>query len=230
MDFALIGIPYDESQTLRRGSSKSPDVFRETFPKLETHISGINLSESFIEDLGNLTKNDLENLEINKFPVILGGDHSVTLSGVKSVKPETIVIFDAHPDLEDKDDHSGITRKLIENGYNVVLFGVRTISKSESDYMKENNIKIASLEDLKNINSKIYLSIDLDILDPSIISVGNPEPDGLTFKEIIDAIKIIAKNLIAVDFVEFIPDNETKNIIASKLVYSALAEIVKSIQ
>ncbi len=224
MDFSLIGIPYDETQTLRKGASKAPDILRNIFHKMETYINGVDLTESFIEDLGNIKKEEFK--KPKKFPIILGGEHTITKHCVKELKPETVVVFDAHPDCEDSDGHTGVVRRLIENGFNVILFGVRIISKKEQDFINENKIKIASLDELKNVKGPVYVSIDFDVLDPSIMrSVGNPEPSGLTFDQVIEGVKCL-KNIIAVDFVEFTPENEFDEIMAGKLIYKIIAEII----
>jgi len=242
MNFQVLGVCFDKTQTLRKGAAKAPNYLRKVFPKLETFISDIDLSQYFIEDLGNVYPKNIDDvfnkinskLKANKFPIILGGEHSISFACVKALKPTKFVSLDAHPDCENKNDHTGVTRKIVEEigANNVLLYGVRTISKSERKFIDENKIKIANLRDLANINKPTYLSIDLDVLDPSVLSaVGNPEPDGLTFNDVLDAVRALAKNLIAVDFVEFTPDNNYVNsIIAGKLIYSTLAEIIKARQ
>ncbi|MCD6476937.1 MAG: arginase family protein [Candidatus Aenigmarchaeota archaeon] len=233
MNFILIGLPYDETQTCRKGASKAPNMIRNIFPLLETYIDGIDLSEHFIEDLGNFSKDNLNEIDINKFPIILGGEHSITEWMVDKLKPDNVVIFDAHADCEDSEKHDGVIRRIAEKGFNVYLVkqGFRCMSKEEKKYLDTNKIKIIDIQDLKNIKGKIYLSIDLDVLDPSILpTVGNPEPDGLKFKELIEYIKPIIPNLIGFDVVEFTPfekDNETYLIIVGKLIYKIMSEVVK---
>jgi len=229
MDFVLIGIPYDESQTFRKGAAKAPDLIRGIFPKLETYIKGVDLTEHFIEDIGNINIDD--KIETDKFPIILGGDHSITLNCVKQLKPENVLILDAHPDCEDTNDHGNIGRKLAEAGFNVYLIGPRIFSKEETRYLKEGKVKIITKDQVKDLKD-LYLSIDFDVLDPKLMpAVGNPEPDGLEFKEVVEIVKEAAPNLVAVDFVEFTPvekDNEIYLSVAGKLIYSTMAEIVRT--
>ena len=101
----------------------------------------------------------------------------------------------------------------------------KKFSKNIIDLLKR--IKKDEIKNLKNV----YLSIDFDILDPKLMpAVGNPEPDGLEFKEVIDIVKEVVPNLVAVDFVEFTPvekDNDIYLSIAGKLIYSVMAEIIK---
>jgi len=228
MDFTLIGIPYDKTQTFRKGAARAPDMIRGIFPKLETYINGVDLTEHFIEDFGNISIDD--EIKTDNFPIILGGDHSITVPMVKQIKPENVLILDAHPDCEESEGHDGIARQLAEAGFNVYLFGPRVISKKEEEYLKTGKVKIIAKNDIKNLKN-VYLSVDFDVLDPKIMpAVGNPEPDGLTFQEVVDVVKEAAPNLIAVDFIEFTPtkkDNEIYLSVAGKIIYSAMAEIIK---
>lgn len=237
MDFELLGILLDR-KSFRRGSHNAPIEIRRVFSRMETFINGIDLQEHGLIDLGNiLPKNynelisEAKNRLNQKFPIIIGGDHSVSFVGVKTINPKVFVSFDAHPDCESGElSFKSVTRKIAEEGYRTILYGVRSFSKNEWGYIKTNGIKIASLEDLKKINEPTYLSIDFDVLDSSIMpAVGNPEPNGLTFSEVLDGIRALAKNLVAIDFVEFVPtDDITHTLIAAKLIYSSLAEVVRS--
>jgi len=240
MNFELLGICLDRKQ-FRRGSDKAPYELRNAFLNIETFLDGIDLQEHWLKDFGNIIPNSYDDIEkqikskisSKSFPIILGGDHSITLPAVKAIKPKVFVSFDAHPDCDGDDiTAKSVTRKIFENGFNTVLYGVRTVSKKESEFLKKNKIKISTIEDLKKINEPVYLSIDFDVLDPSIMpSVAYPEPNGLSFKEVLDAVKALSKNLIAIDFVEFVPtENITCTLIAGKLIYSSLAEIIKSLQ
>lgn len=236
MDFSLLGICLDR-KNFRRGSDKAPFEIKRIFPQLETYINGVDLQNVWLKDLGYIEPNNYEEIinhikNIKNFPIILGGDHSITHPLVKAVKPKVFVTFDAHPDCENKDlCFFSVTRKIAEDGFKTYIYGVRCFSRAEWEYINNNDkIKIATLEDLKAINEPTYLSIDFDVLDSSLMpAVAIPEPNGLTFNQVLEGIKALAKNLIAVDFVEFLPtENITYTLIAGKLVYSTLAEIVKA--
>ena len=237
MDFELIGILLDR-KIFGRGSHNAPIEIRRIFPRMETFINGIDLEDHGLVDEGNILPKNYDKMIIearvrinHKFPVIIGGDHSVSFVGVKAMKPKVFVSFDAHPDCEPGElRYDTVTRKIAEEGFKTVLFGVRSFSKKESEFIKTKNIKIANLEDLKNINEPTYLSIDFDVLDSSIMpAVSNPEPNGLTFSEVLEGVKALAKNLVAIDFVEFVPTkNTTHTLMAGKLIYHSLAEIVKA--
>ena len=237
MDFELLGILLDRKH-FGRGSHNAPIEIRKIFPQMETFVNGIDLQEHGLIDLGNILPKKYNEIiaeakiKLNqKFPIIIGGDHSISFVGVKTVNPKVFVSFDAHPDCEPGElSFKSVTRKIAEEGYKTVLYGVRSFSKNEWDYIKTKSIKIASLEDLKKINEPTYLSIDFDVLDSSIMpAVSNPEPNGLTFSEVLDGIGALSKNLVAMDFVEFTPTkNITHTLIAGKLIYYSLAEIVKA--
>ena len=237
MDFLLLGICLDR-KTFRRGSDKAPFEIKRIFPELETYINGVDLQNVWLKDIGYIEPNNyneiinhIKNNIQNRFPIILGGDHSITYPAVKAINPKVFVTFDAHPDCEDeKISFKSVTRKIAEDGFKTYIHGVRCFSKKEWEYINKSNIKIATLEDLKSINEPTYLSIDFDVLDSSIMpAVAVPEPNGLTFNQVLEGVRALAKNLVAVDFVEFLPtENITHTLIAGKLIYSTLAEIVKA--
>ncbi|MFH0896859.1 MAG: arginase family protein [Candidatus Bathyarchaeota archaeon] len=236
----MIGICLDR-KPFCRGSDKAPYEIRSAFSNIETFVDGIDLQDHWMKDYGNIIPKDYDDIEeqlkgkldSKSFPVILGGDHSITLPAVKALKPKVFVSFDAHPDCDGSDlTPKSVTRKIFESGVKTMLYGVRTVSKEESEFMKKNGIKIATLEDLKKINEPVYLSIDFDVLDPALMpSVAWPEPSGMTFQQVLEGIRALAKNLIAIDFVEFIPsENITYSVIAGKLIYSSLAEIIRTLE
>jgi len=237
MEFELLGICWDK-KPFRNRADKAPDEIRKVLPFVETFQSNIELADYMIRDLGNIKPKSYKEMEIEverklgkSFPIILGGDHSITFSVVKKIKPKVFVSLDAHPDCEPLNlCYWSVTRKISELGIKSFVYGARCISKNEDIFIREGKVKLASLEDLKKINEPIYLSIDFDVLDPSIMPAGGyPEPNGLTFKQVLEAVRTVAKNVIAIDFVEFIPDNtDSSPFIAANLIYSVLAEIIKS--
>lgn len=235
MDFSLLGICLDR-KIFRRGSHKAPFEIKGIFPQLETYINEVDLQSIWLKDLGYIEPNSYEEIinrvkGIQNFPIIIGGDHSITYPAVKAVNPKVFVTFDAHPDCENKDlCFLSVTRKIVEDGFKSYIYGARCISKEEREYINNGKVKIATLEDLKAINEPVYLSIDFDVLDSAIMpSVAVPEPNGLTFNQVLEGIRALAKNLVAIDFVEFLPtENISYTLIAGKLIYSALAEIIKA--
>jgi len=240
MQFSIIGICLDRKQ-FRRGSDKAPYEIRNAFLNIETFLDGIDLRDHPLKDFGNIIPQNYDDIEKQlkdkivpkSFPIILGGDHSITLPAVKVLKPSIFVSFDAHPGCDgDNLTPKSVTRKIFENGFKTMLYGVRTSSKEEAEFMKKNQINISTIDDLKKITEPVYLSVDFDVLDPSLMpAVAYPEPNGLSFNQVVEGIKALAKNLIAIDFVEFIPsENLTYASIAGKLVYSSLVNIIKTLE
>jgi agmatinase len=237
MDFSLLGICLDR-KAFRRGSQMAPFEIKKVLSQMETYVNGVDLQDVFLNDMGCLEPRNYEEVEdfvrkmpIKGFPIFIGGDHSVSHPLVKAIKPRTFVSFDAHPDCEDKDlCFSSVTRNIAEAGFKSYLYGARCISKEEEAYLKTKKVKVASLKDLKKIKGPIYLSIDFDVFDPSIMpSVAVPEPRGMDFEQVLKGVKALSSRLVAVDFVEFLPsENVTYTLIAGKLIYSVLAEILKT--
>ncbi|MFH1968005.1 MAG: agmatinase [bacterium] len=182
-----------------------------------------------------LSKKINEIISLNKFPVILGGEHTIAfgaLMGVKEVyKNFSVLHFDAHADLRDsfegnKFSHSCVMRRAqeLKEVKNIVQVGIRNISNekkegSEFDFFKKNpqQIKIFWAKDknnwkindiLNNLAKDVYLTFDVDVFDPSIMpSTGTPEPGGLYWQEVLDILKqvFLKKNIIAADVVELCP-------------------------
>ncbi|MBU1062343.1 MAG: agmatinase [Candidatus Omnitrophica bacterium] len=184
-----------------------------------------------------------------KFPVILGGEHSVTIGAVRAMKKHykdlSILYFDAHYDLRDKHkgsryNHACVARRLIEISP-VIEAGVRSLSKEEFDFLPDKNVKVIKMLDMmkrpdwekdvkKYLSKNVYISVDLDVLDPSIMpSVGTPEPGGMGWYGLLRGLrKIIAdKKIVGFDVVELSPikDMISPDFTAAKLVYKMLGYV-----
>ncbi len=242
----VLGIEYDESQTFRKGAAKFPELFWKTLPRLETFVNGVELSdECFFNNMGNFVPEHVGDIKrkvekIDKFPLILGGDHSIsyyTFSVLKEkMRIDKFVVLDAHPDCEESYGHDGVTRRIAEKigGENVYIYGLRTMSKSEKEYLEKKGINVLSdPKDFETIEGNIYLSVDFDVFDPSILpTVGNPEPGGITVKEYEKIITLISEKVKALDFVEFTPLGGEFDVIygsiAVNIILKTIAEIIKS--
>jgi len=234
MDFSLIGVTYDGTQTFRKGAARAPKLLREMFPRIETFVNGVDLEEkAFFRDLGDV-KDASKMPEMKGIPIILGGEHSITVACAKKLGINNVVIFDAHVDCSPKDSHENVGRRLAEAGFNVYLYGVRVASREELEFLKTGKVKLLkSVDELRAIKGPIYLSVDFDILDQSVLpAVGNPEPDGLLFGQVVEAIAAVAPNVRAMDFVEYTPTgtamDEVYSALAAKLIYAAIAEIIRN--
>jgi agmatinase len=193
-----------------------------------------------------------EVLDRGKFPVVLGGDHSLTLGAVRAIRSKYadagVLMLDAHPDLFDefegtKYGHASVTRRIHELGVPIAVAGVRTASRDETDFIKESGITIVKTIDLLKsqqaferavsvLPQRIYLSIDLDIMDPGEMpAVSNPEPGGLRWYDIMNCLEMVSrkKTIVGFDVVELcpIPGNPTPDFIAAKLVYRVIGLIFR---
>jgi len=180
----------------------------------------------------------------------IGGEHLVTLPAVKACyekNPElTIIQFDAHADaaenyLEEKFSHATVIRRVSEiiGADNLIQTGIRSGSKEEYDWMQENKTLYNTDEELitriKTLGgAPIYLSIDLDVLDPSVFcGTGTPEPGGMSFNELIRKLGCLeGLNIVGVDVVELSPHYDASGvsaITAAKVIREVLL-LIKPLQ
>jgi len=185
--------------------------------------------------------------EQNKQLIILGGEHLVTLGSFTCFPKDTgYVVFDAHYDLRDqyadiKLSHAAYLRRIVEKrgSENIVHVGARAFVKEELVFLKEHNIATVSdkeirdgngpklLKDITSTFDNIYLSIDLDVLDPAFApGVGNPEAVGISSRELYDLVTTLQnKKIVAADIVEFNPtyDNGATASMAAKMISTIIA-------
>ena len=183
----------------------------------------------------------------NKQLIILGGEHLITLASYLSFPKETgYVVFDAHYDLREqyadtKLSHAAYLRRIVEKrgAENIVHVGARAFVKEELAFLKENNIAtisdknirngdgIKQLKDTVSTFDSLYVSVDLDVLDPAFApGVGNPEAVGISSRELYDLIiSLQSKKIIAADIVELNPsfDNGSTASMAAKLISTIIA-------
>ncbi|NOZ81752.1 MAG: hypothetical protein GXO63_01220 [Candidatus Micrarchaeota archaeon] len=227
----LVGIPHDSGQTFRKGASKAPELIKKSFRFVETNF-GIDLAESvFVKDLGTVSLSDLTSEE-GDLTVFIGGDHSITPACVKLIRPASVLVLDAHADCEESDAHDGVVRKIREMGFDVYLYGVRCFSSAEERYLE--NIRIVkSPTELRKMKPPVYLSVDLDFVNPGVLPlVGNPEPGGVDLTEI-PRIASFVPGIKAIDFVEFTPSGieEIDRIYSSliaRTIYQTIAVICQT--
>jgi agmatinase len=247
-DWILFGIPYDSTSSFNTGARFGPDSIREASYHLETYDchAHIDLREIRIHDVGNLhiTHGDpLANNEIITkamreitLPFIaLGGDHSVSFPLVSYCHPDVCICLDAHLDL--RDDYLGeplshaCTSRRIAEVCPVQIYGYRECSQEEYQYARDHSIRAYSASEMKSIeypmDKHIYLSIDLDVLDPSVVpAVSNPVPGGLSFNEVMTTIQPIlqANTLVGMDICELCSRYaDTSAVTAAALLYRTLA-------
>ena len=208
-------------------------------------LDQLELSNNKPEEIVNKISKTIENQK-GKFIISLGGDHAITIGIVKGLEQShedfSIIQFDAHADFRDSWNGSSLNHacvsKQISKKHSLLNIGVRSMDIDEKKLMdQEDNMHLISaynfsLEKIKEIlpklKNKIYLTIDIDALDPSFIrNTGTPEPGGLTWNDLIESLKLIFKNkeVIGVDIVEFAPnhDFEPEAYALAKLAYKIMA-------
>ena len=189
-------------------------------------------------------------IESDKKFCLIGGEHSITIGAVygldnSKIDNFSIIYLDAHADLRDwflgsKYNHACTLRRIIEKNNSILAIGVRSYSYEEAEFIKKNKIKIlgpgVNLKEIKKLikqlKNKIYISIDMDVFDPSEIpAVGTPQPGGMHWNEILKLIKIIAKNkeIIGFDIVELSPikNNYQSEFLGAKLLYNLIGYCFK---
>ena len=184
--------------------------------------------------------------------IILGGEHSLTYGSYMSYPKDTgyVVVFDAHYDLRDefadtKLSHAAYLRRIVEERgpENIIHVGARAFVKEELEFLTENNIKTISDSDIRNGNGpklleqmtdkfeNLYVSIDLDVLDPAFApGVGNPEAIGITSRELYDMVVALKnKKIKAADIVELNPmfDNGATASLAARMISIIIAMNLK---
>jgi len=256
-DVVLLGAPYEASVSFMKGTSTAPkkiieclDNYLEFFDinllcepcrKIKTAYKELHkIKKLKSKEAISVIKNEYKKIiSKNKFGIILGGEHSVSLGALQAIsekedpKKITILQIDAHQDLRnDNSDyekeknnlaHSCVMRRAHELGFNLVQVGIRTFSKYEYEYWQKNkkditvfewNKKQISIETiLKSIKTKkIYLTIDVDGFDPAYMpGTGTPVQGGLRWYYGLDLIEkaINKKELVGADIVEVSPQKGT---------------------
>ncbi len=258
----VLPIPYDSTLTYRTGARNGPKAIIDASRNLELYsyelgedISkmGIYTTDEIAPNLGSPEKTVEEIkkevgivLDDGKLPLILGGEHTVSIGAVQAFKDRgeeiSIIHFDAHSDSRDelygsKYMHATVMARIFEMYDKSVSVGVRSI---DSDSAKKFSKKIIFMDEVhrqgiektaKKIidatGKEVYITIDLDVLDPSEMpSVGTPEPDGLHYAELVEMLKAILgmKRLRGFDIVELnpIPYFSAPDFLAAKLAYLTL--------
>ncbi len=255
----ILPVPYDGTTTWIKGSDRGPKAIIDASVNLEmydidtdseVHKLGIHTSEPLIETLSaeamvNEVYSSVKALfKKKKFPVILGGEHTVAIGAFKAASEQfsdlTILQFDAHADMRNeykgsKFDHHCVMARASEMAP-VVQVGIRSMSAQEREDIKPDRVFYAMqiydqstwmYELLNKLSRNVYITIDLDVLNPSIMSsTGTPEPGGMNWFDIINILKKISEqvNIVGFDITELVPNKENKapDYLVAKLVYTML--------
>ena len=264
----VVVVPFGLEKTVSYGggTSKGPneiikashqvELFDEDLNKETYKYIGIKtlkpfiIKKNIIDALKQIEKINKFLLDKKKFPLVLGGEHSLTAGSirpfVKKFGKICLLHFDAHADLRNsynnnKFSHASAIRRCLDNpNVNVISFGIRNISSSEIPFLNKNKKRIKifwakdkskwNLNQFKKIikNKKVYLTFDVDGLDASLMpATGTPEPGGLFWDETINIIKIAAKSsqIVGADINELSPIKgfDCYNFLVAKLAYKIIS-------
>lgn len=235
---ALIGIPFDGNSSYLRGAAEAPARIREALRSDSTNTwaeDGTDIAEQ-LHDLGDvafatsadpmaaITEFTSGALSENFRPIILGGDHSLTYATVSAfakVYPDlSILHFDAHPDLYDefqgsRYSHACPFARIMEAklARRLVQIGIRTANAHQRQQAKRFGVETLEMKawrgKLPKLDPPVYVSFDLDVLDPAYApGVSHHEPGGMTTREAIAAIQSITADIVGADVVELNPQRD----------------------
>ena len=265
--FVFYGYPFDGTACFRKGTSKAPDEIRKHSYNFETYLMelGIDLCDVSANDWGNLkiTKNQDKNeksltelvskiVDVSKFPIGIGGEHSLTPAAVQAVHSKysnlSVVILDAHLDFRheyegNSKSHATVTRRVSEIvGLDKVRsIGIRSVSQSEISEARAVGLKFLEsgwielreyLADvIDELDGPVYLSLDMDAIDPAFApGVGTPEPFGMTPYEVLQTINFFADRIVGFDCVEVCPkyDNGNTSALAARIIRHLVGAVWQS--
>lgn len=215
-----------------------------TLPEIEPEMSG---PESMLERVYQVTG---EIIDQKRMLLMLGGEHSLTLGAVKAYREKyeglSVLQLDAHADLRDsfqgtKFSHATVMRRVYEL-CPVIPVGIRSLSLDEHRFMVESGIKPFYAHDLNwddqtvkciiaSLSNEIYVTLDVDVLDPSIMSAtGTPEPGGMGWYEVLGLLRKVsqARQVVGFDLMELCPNEGPLScaFLIAKLAYKLVGYIL----
>jgi agmatinase len=263
--FVVLPIPYDLTSTYQAGSRNGPkaiidascnmELYDEELDR-ETYLAGIHTMPPLQADargpkemVRSIKKAVSKIIKSDKVPVILGGEHSISLGVVQALKEKysslSILHMDAHADMRDSYQgspfsHACVARRMSEL-CPITQVGIRSMSAEEASFLQTRRIPITTsdsirkdfnwIEDVcKSMSKDIYLSIDMDVFDPSLMpSTGTPEPDGLLWNDVLTLIRAVSRHaaIRGFDIVELspVPGIVAPDFLAAKLIYRIMGYV-----
>jgi len=261
---AIIGVPFDEKSSFRRGAAGGPAAIRaastgkcynpctELGVDLETDTVLVDLGD--VDTSGDVDKTFLRTeqavariLEKNAAPIILGGDHSITLHAVRAMarrhRDLDVLHFDAHPDLYsdlygDRLSHACPMMRIMEEGLakTLVQVGIRAASNDQRANAAKAGVRMIEMKDVREppaleFRNPLYVSFDLDALDPAFApGVSHLEPGGLSVRQAVAVIQALKARIVGFDIVELNAARDPSGITAAaafKLLKELAGRIVR---
>jgi len=265
-EFIIFGIPFEKTSSYRHGADKAPKEIRQAswnFESYDVRTKG-DLRDIKLHDYGNLDIKNLDRKEMletvqeftshllikNKFPIAIGGEHSITPGLIKSYPSDIAILsLDAHLDFRnqyenDVNNHACVIRRIADYIHikNIAIIGLRSAVKEEFEYAKKKGLyfidtfsieKKGINETIKETqkylqNKKLYLTFDMDVIDPAYApSTSTPEPFGLKPIDILDIIDAFSSQIVGFDIVEVCPgyDHGETSLLAAKIIRSIIVAV-----
>lgn len=263
----IIPVPYDGTSTYRKGADRGPAALLEASGQVETfdietrsevHLHGVHTEAPVVcdttpEDLAPMVRARVAAaLESGRFPVVLGGEHSVTIGAVEAVAAHagrnkfTVLQIDAHGDTRESyhgstHNHACVMARAKEHA-SICQVGIRAVDTTEwNETIPHDRVvwgwEISKATDdswmdrvLAMLDDTVYITVDLDAFDPAILpATGTPEPDGMSWRQVNDLVRRVCreKTVIGFDVVELCPHeaHHGSDFFAAKLVHRMLSEV-----
>ncbi len=256
----IVPVPYDATSTYIRGADRGPAALLEASPALEfydietgteVHRRGIHTLPPVVtgpdpEEMVGAVYGAVSAILIgNRFPVVIGGNHSVSIGAFKAASESyaglTILQLDAHSDLRPSYEGSHLNHACAAARAReyapLVQVGIRSMAAEELPYVDGERIfyahklwenKTLYSKALDQLSDNVYITVDLDVFDPSVMpSTGTPEPGGPDYRELLAFLAEVMKkrNVVGFDVVELCPSetNKAPDFMAAKLIYQMLS-------
>jgi len=265
--FVVVPVPYDLTTTYQGGARKGPAAILEASCNMElydeeldaeTYRAGIHTVPP-LEAVAAGPEGMLDRVEeaidgvfeMGKIPVMLGGEHSITLGAVRAAVKRypklSVLHLDAHADMRvsyqgTPYSHACIGRRMLEL-CPVVQAGIRSMSIEEATFLRKGTVPVFSAADirkdrtwvnkaLRRLSKDVYISVDLDALDPSVMpATGTPEPGGMLWQDVLELIREVCRKrrVVGFDVVELapIPGMVAPDFLAARLAYRMMGYLSK---
>jgi len=263
--FVVIPVPYDLTSTYQAGSRNGPAAILAASANMELYDEELGV-ETYLDGIHTTVPLEIDArgpefmvravrdtvtqvISSHRIPVVLGGEHSVSIGAVQAVKDRypsvSVLQLDAHADLRDSYQgsaysHASVGRRISEM-CPLVQVGVRSMSADEARFIENEKIPQYSPHQVKNypdlikkicgnLSEDIYVTLDLDVLDPSVMpATGTPEPGGILWDDLIRLIRGVSEQctIRGFDIVELcpIPGMVAPDFTAAKLAYRIMGYI-----
>ena len=248
----VLPVPYDLSLSFRPGARLGPETIIQASAELEPYLFelgvspedyGIYVAPAVPWVAGDAAAAAQYHLAAGKWVLALGGDHSVSYPLIKAHQNSELAVLqlDAHGDLypgyqDSIYSHAAPMYRLIQDGFRLVQAGQRVLSRAEQDLIRAKEVPFFSARSLHQhfdperivatLPEQVYITLDLDVLDPSQMpSVGTPLPGGLSYLQIMAILNAVfsARQVVGMDIVEFSPSGDFHAAMtAAQIAYEAM--------